>query len=415
MIAMALVVVVLVALGSVLALAEASLSRVSRVRALALQVEGRRHAAALVEIETDPAPHFNAIYLAVMLAQNGSAILVALLATEAWGDAGVVVASVLFTLGYFVVVEALSKTVGILHSDAVALALAPFVLGLARLLWLPTKLLVGLAGLLLPRSDRESVSHEDIRSLADVGAEEGVLRATERAMIHSILKFGDTLVREVATPRPDITALPVGASLETAVDVFLKSGCSRIPVHAGHLDETLGFVHAKDVLRVARDPGTTTLRELLQPIRFVPESRPVAELFRDMQREHAHMAMVVDEFGSVSGLVTLEDLLEEIVGEIEDEHDREEPPVVEVGPGRWRVDAGLSVERMNDLVGATFPKAGWDTVGGLLMGTLGHPPTRGDAVELLGHRMSAERVKGRRVHTVLVERLAAEPGPVAPG
>jgi len=412
MITMAVAVVALVALGSVLALAEASLSRVSRVRALALESEGRRHAAALVRIETDPTPHLNAIYLSVMIAQNGSAILVALLTAQAWGNTGVTVGSILFTLLYFVVVEALSKTVGILHSDGVALSLAPFVVVLARVLWLPTKILVGLAGRLLPKADRESVSHEDLRSLADVGHAEGVIHASEREMIHSILKFGDTIVREVATPRPDIVSLAVNATIEEALDAFLKSGYSRIPVYSGRLDETLGFVHAKDVLRVARDPGPTALRDLLQPIRFVPESRGVANLFREMQREHVHMAMVVDEFGSVAGLVTLEDLLEEIVGEIEDEHDQEEPPMVEVEPGHWRVHAGLSVERLNELVGAEFPRTGWDTVGGLLMGMLGRPPTAGDSVELLGHRVRAERVKGRRVHTVLVERMIGEPGAV---
>lgn len=410
MITMAVVIVALVALGSVLALAEASLSRVSRVRALALQGEGRRHAAALVKVETDPAPHLNAIYLSVMIAQNGSAVLVAVLTARVWGDTGVTVASLLFTLLYFVLVEALSKTVAILHSDSVALALAPFVLVLSRVLWLPTKLLVGLAALLLPRADRASVSHDDLRSLADVGQAEGVIHASERQMIHSILKFGDTLVREVATPRPDITALAVSATLEEALDAFMKSGYSRIPVYAGRLDETLGFVHAKDVLRVARDPGSTTLRDLLQPIRFVPESRSVAHLFREMQRERVHMAMVVDEFGSVAGLVTLEDLLEEIVGEIEDEHDQEEPAMVEVEPGQWRVHARLSVERLNELVGVEFPRTGWDTVGGLLMGMLGRPPAAGDYVEVLGHRVSAERVKGRRVHTVLVERQTTDPG-----
>jgi CBS domain containing-hemolysin-like protein len=404
--------VALVALGSVLALAEASLSRVTRVRALMLQARGLRHADALVRIESDPTPHLNAVYLAVMFAQNGSAILVALAAERAHGEAGVTIASVLFTFLYFVLVEALSKSWGVLRSDRVALALAPFVLVLARVLRLPTAVLVGLARLVLPRGERHPAYEHDIRSLADVGHEAGAIEAMEREMIHSIFRFTDTIVREVMTPRPDVTALPASASVEEAAEAFVKSGYSRMPVHEGRLDDAVGLLHAKDVLRAARLPEPpSTVRPLVQPLRHVPESRPVSALLQEMRRERFHMALVVDEFGAVSGLVTLEDLLEEIVGEIEEEHDREEPPIVPEGPGRWRVAGGCAVARLNETIGARFPAERWDTVGGLLMGTLGRPPKQGDTADLLDHRLTARRVQGRRatqVEVVLLDGVGRE-------
>lgn len=406
MVLMAVAAGALVVLGSVLALAEASLGRVSRVRALVLQAEGRAHADALVRIESDPAPHFNSIYLAVMLAQNGSAVLVALVAERAWGDLGVTVASVAFTLAYFVVVEAMSKTWGVLRSEPVALSLAPFVIILARTLKAPTRLLVGIARRILPRGEAAPPYESDIRSLADLGHEEGAIHAIERRLIHSIFRLTDTIAREIMTPRPDITALPAAATLDEAAAAFVSSGYSRLPVHGGRLDDTVGVVHAKDVLRAMRlDAPPPTVRELIQPIRVVPESKPVPAILQEMQRERFHMALVVDEFGSVAGLLTLEDVLEEIVGEIEDEHDREEPAIVEDRPAKWRVAAGCAVARLNEAIGAQFPSERWDTVGGLLMGTLGRPARPGDSVDLLGYRLRAERVQGRRVTQVQVTRL----------
>jgi CBS domain containing-hemolysin-like protein len=316
----------------------------------------------------------------------------------------VTIASVAFTLFYFVTVEALSKTLGVLHSDRVALVLAPFVIIVARTLWLPTKALTEIAYLLLPRRPSESVSEEDIRSMTDVSHEEGMIETSERKMIHSIFRFGDTLVGEVLTPRPDIMAISARFSLDEALEAFVQSGFSRLPVHEGRLDDTIGAVHVKDVLRASRLPSPpATVRELIQPIRFVPETRRVAELLEDMQRDRFHLALVVDEHGAVIGLVTLEDLLEEIVGEIEDEHDEEEPPVVEIAPGRWRVAGRLPVSRLNETVGVEFPSRDWTTVAGLLMATLGRPPRPGDAVEIQGYRLSAEHVHGRRILRILVE------------
>jgi putative hemolysin len=407
------VVVLLVLFGSVLAMSEAALTRMTRVRALALEDERRRNASMLVRIESDPPQFLNAIYLWVMLAQNGSAILVAILAEHYLGNVWITIASVLFTLLYFLVVEAMSKTFAILHSDRVALALAPVVYWLSRMLYWPTRLLIGIANVLLPgKGLREGpfVSEEEIRAMAEAGHEEGAIEEEEKELIHSIFEFGDTVVREVMTPQPDVVAIEVSRSLEELMDLVIRHGYSRIPVYRDTLNDIVGIVYAKDVLRESRSGRNgRTLMELARPAHFVPESKKVADLLKDMQREKFHVAVVVDEYGSVAGLVTLEDLLEEIVGEITDEYDREEPQVEPAGDGRYRVNARLPVDELNEILEVELPDEEWDTVGGLMMAVLGHLPHQGERVDFEGLRFTAERVQGRRVAKVLVERV--EPSP----
>ena len=405
----------LVALGAVLAMAEASISRMTRVRAAALREEGRRNAALLEAIELDPAPYLNSIYLAVMLAQNGSAILVARLASWFFDDLGITLLSVGFTLAYFIVVEAMSKTFGILHSDRAALALAPVVWVLGRILAWPTRALIGIANILLPGKGLKQgpfVSQQDIRSMAEVGHEEGVIEETEKEMIHSIFAFGDTLVREVMVPRPDIVAVEAHQTVDDAMDVVLNNKFSRLPVFRGDLDHIVGVLHEKDILATLyaaqREKPVT---ELVRPAHFVPETSRAAALLRRMQREQFHMAIVVDEHGSTSGLLTLENLLEELVGNIADEHDVDEELDIErLADGTYRVDASVSIRELNDLLGTDFPRERWNTVGGLMFGVLGTIPTQGESVSLEGWCFTAERVQGRRVTTVLVRPVPAAAG-----
>jgi CBS domain containing-hemolysin-like protein len=401
-------VVFLVMFGSVLAMAESSLTRMTRVRAMALEEEGRRNASRLVRIESDPPEYLNAIYLWVMLAQNGSAVLVAIIAEHYLGNVWITIASVLFTLAYFVVVEAMSKTFAILHSDRVALALSPVVSVLARILRWPTRLLIGIANILLPGKGLRAgpfISEEEIRQMAEASSEEGAIEEEEKELIHSIFEFGDTVVREVMTPEPDIVAVEASSKLDEVLDILLKHGYSRIPVFKDTLEEIVGIVYAKDVLRQIHSGrnGKKTVKDLARKALFVPESKRVAELLKEMQQEQVHVAVVVDEYGAVAGLVTLEDLLEEIVGEIADEYDRAEPQVEPAGDGRFLVNARLAVDELNELLDVELPQEEWDTVGGLIMGLLGRLPSQGESVDLEGLRFTAERVKGRRIAKVLVE------------
>ncbi len=396
----------LVLLGSMLALAEASISRTSVSRAAALVEEGRRNAALLETIEREPARYLNAVYLAVMFAQNGSAILAAIFAEREFGQIGITVASIVFTLAYFVVVEAMSKTFAILHSDRVALALAPFVWFIGRTLSLPTRALIGLANILLPGKGLATgpfVTQAEIRSMTDAGHEEGSINPHEREMIHSVFEFGERVARDVMKPRPDIIALSLDDSLDVAAERMVQHGLSRIPVYRGDLDHVEGMVHAKDVLELFhRGLRQAPLAELLRPVKFVPESKRVAELLREMQRDKVHLAMVSDEYGLISGLVTLEDLIEELVGQIRDEHDRETPELLPLGDGRYRVNAALPIVELNDALELDLPHEQWNTVGGLLFGLAGRIPREGEGVEIGDLRFTVEKVDGRRILTVLM-------------
>jgi CBS domain containing-hemolysin-like protein len=399
-------------LGSLLALAESSLTRMTRVRALSLQEEGRRNAALLVKLETDPPRYLNSVYLSVMIVQNGSAVLVAFLAERTFGGLGVTLATLVFTLLYFVFVEAMAKTFGVLHSARVALLLAPLVYFLGRVLALPTRALIGLANVLLPGRGLKQgpfVSEEEIRSMAQVGSEEGSIEEGEKELIHSIFEFGDTIVREVMVPRPDIVAMEDDKTLRDVQALVLEHGYSRVPVYHEDLDNVVGMVYAKDVLKALHQgKHDAPLSEIVREPHYIPETKKVAELLREMQRDKFHIALVTDEYGSVSGLVTLEDLLEELVGEIADEYDREEPELVPVGDGSYRVSGKASIDDVNDLLNVELPDEEWDTVAGLMLELFGRIPKSGDEVTFEGLTFTAEEVQGRRISKVLI---AMQPDP----
>ena len=404
------IVLVLVVLAFLLAMAEASLTRMTRVRALALREDKRRNADILVKLEEDPAKALNPVYLAVMLAQNGSAILVAILSERYWGSLGVTLISVGFTLLYFVVVEAMAKTYGVLHSDRVALTLSPLVFLLGRLLALPTRALIGLANILLPGKGLAQgpfMSEHEIRSMAEVGHEEGSIEEEEKELIHSIFEFGDTIVREVMVPRPDIIAVEDHEGLRQVQEMVLQHGYSRLPVYKEDLDDVIGVAYAKDVLKALHQGRSNTpLREIVRRAHFVPESKKVADLLKQMQKDKFHIAMVTDEYGSVSGLVTLEDILEELVGEITDEYDVEEPNIEPVGDDRFRVNGRLPIDELEELLDTELPHEEWDTVGGLLMGLIGDIPWQGQSVDFQGVNFKAEKVQGRRIAKVLITRTS---------
>jgi CBS domain containing-hemolysin-like protein len=407
-----IVVLVLVIFGSILAIAEASLTRMSRVRAMALVEEKRRNAVLLEKIEADPPRFLNAIYLTVMLCQNGSAVIVAIIAERTYGGLGVTLVSVGFTLLYFVLVEAMSKTFGVLHSDRAALLVAPLVWGLGRLLAAPTRALIGLANVLLPGRGLKAgpfVSEADLRSMAEVGHEEGSIEREDVELIHSIFEFGDTIVREVMVPRPDVTAIESDKTLRDVQALVLQHGFSRIPVFDDDLDNVVGIVYAKDVLKALHQgKHDMPLRDVVRVAHFVPESKKVADLLREMQKEKFHISVVTDEYGSVVGLVTLEDLLEELVGEITDEYDVEERALEQVSEGVYRVDGKVPIDEVNEVLDVELPDEEWDTVGGLMLGLMGSIPEEGESVDFQNLTFTAEKVNGRRIVKILIRRREDE-------
>ena len=411
MTALWLVVPVLVVIGSLLAVSEASLTRITRVRALSLKEEGRRNAALLEKIEADLSRYLNSVYFSVMLVQNGSAILVAILAehTFAGGDDGwwVALVSAAFTLAYFVFVEAMSKTFGVVHSDRAALLVTPIVYALGRALAVPTRALIGLANVLIPGKGLKQgpFVEEEIRSMAAVGREEGALEHEEARLISSVFDFGDRLVRDVMVPRSEMVAAPVNGGTGRVLDLMLRHGFSRVPVYRGAIDEVVGVVYAKDLLRhLHAGKANVRLEAIMRDPIFVPESNRAATLLKQMQARQIHIALVTDEYGSTAGLVTIEDLLEELVGDIADEYDKSERDYESTDDGGYLVTGRLSISNLNDLMDVELPNDDWNTVAGLIYGLVGAVPTHGTVVATESLLFTVERMQGRRIAQVWVAR-----------
>jgi CBS domain containing-hemolysin-like protein len=407
------VIFVLLAASGVLAMAETSLVRMTKIKAKSLVDEHKRGAGTLARLIENPANFLNPILLLVLICQLVSATLVGIVAEHLFGGLGVLLGIVFEIVVIFVLFEAVPKNWAVLHADRAALISAPIVSALIRfppIRWLSV-VLIGLANLIIGSSgDEEAMRHSyitdsELKAMADVAHEENVIEKDERTFIHSVIDFGDTVTREVMTPRPDMVTVEADVSVRDALEAALGAGYSRIPVEADGIDDIIGIAYTKDLVRAERvgrsaQPG----RDSMRPAKFIPESKEVSDLLREMQEEKFHMAVVVDEYGGTAGLVTLEDLLEELVGDIVDEFDVEEPTVERGEDGSVLVSAAYSVDDADELLDAQLPHGPWDTVGGLMLDLVGRVPDPGDSVEVDGFRLTAVDVRGRRIGRVRIER-----------
>jgi putative hemolysin len=407
-----LVVVVLVAVAALLAMAETALTHLPMSKAIAMEEEGRRGAGILRRLLEGRERVLNPVLLLVVVCHLSAAALVALLANDAFGPLGILLAVVALAVVLFVVAEAAPKTYALQHTARAALLVAPLVGVLARFppVRLVTWALIGVSNLILPGKGRAAgpvVSEEELLALADVAVRADVIEVEERTLIRSIIDFGDTVVREVMVPRPDMTVVSADTSVESAIGTVLARGVSRLPASGEGIDDIVGILHSRDLMKASIEGlGSMPSRSLLRDAHYVPETKRVAELLREMQAEKFHMAIVIDEYGSTAGLVTLEDLIEELVGEIVDEFDLEGPRVEPLPGGDVRVDARMPVDEVNEVLSIELPEGDWDTVGGLLFSRLGHVPSEGEVLDVDGHSLRAERVVGRRIGRV---RISARP------
>ena len=251
-------------------------------------------------------------------------------------------------------------------------------------------------------ADLSELTDEELRSLVDSTPEEGILEQEERKMIYSIFRLGNTLAREIMVPRIDVTTLEVHASLDQSVETLINTGHSRMPVYEENIDNILGLLYAKDLLPVWREGHqNSSLRELLRPAYFVPEAKKVDELLSEMQARRIHMAVVVDEYGGVAGLVTLEDIVEEIVGEIQDEYDQaEESPYQELEGGEFIFQGRVDLDDFNEIMGSHLPRDEADTIGGFIYNRVGRVPTSGENLHVENLILTVDMVSGRRIRKV---------------
>lgn len=407
---------VLVVVAAVVSLADSALSRVSRSRVDDLVKEERRGAARLQRVVEDAASTLNVLLLLRTLCELLATTLVAVVSARSLNSSwqAILLAGGVMTVVDYVVVGVGARTLGRQHPTAVALRTAGLALVLAKLLGPLPRLLILLGNALTPgRGFREGPfsSEAELRELVDLAEERQVIESGERQMIHSVFELGDTLVREVMVPRTDMVWIERSKTVRQALSLALRSGFSRIPVVGDNEDDIVGFAYLKDMAkRVYEDEDRAEkVDEVLRPATFVPDSKPVDELLREMQSKQVHVAVVIDEYGGTAGLVTIEDILEEIVGEIADEYDREAPRIEELDDGALRVHVRMPIDDIEEMYGVTFDLEDVETVGGLLASGLGRVPIPGASVTLQGLTFVAEGAKGRRNRVGSVRISRGEP------
>jgi magnesium and cobalt exporter, CNNM family len=395
-----------------LAASEVAITRMNRVRAVRLVEEKRRGSTQLSRIVDNPAPYLNVVLFLTLLFTIGGSTTATSFAVRHFGNAGEIVATIVMTLLLFIFAEVTPKTFAITRTDRVALFVAPPVHYVGRTLGPLANGLLKLANVLMPGKGLKEgpyITEQELKASAEVASSEGEIEEEEKELIHSIFEFGDTIAREVMVPRPDIVACEDTCTLRDVQTLMLEHGYSRIPVFHEDLDDVVGVVFAKDVLKALHQGRMDMpLSDIVRPAHFVPESKKASDLLKEMQKEKYHQALVTDEYGSVTGIVSLEDLLEELVGEIADEYDVEEPEMVEVGDGVYRVSGKTSIDDVNEMLDTELPDEEWDTVGGLVLDIFGKIPVNGDEQEFQGLKFRAAEVQGRRVATVVISRVPVE-------
>jgi putative hemolysin len=406
-----LVLVLFVGAAAFFAGSEAAIVSVSRISARTFAEKGVPGGARLQKILEDRNRTLTTILIAntfVLLATSG-------FATYLFVELGIPQAPLWSTLITTIVLlifgEILPKTLAVSNSARAALRLAGpltffiwLLTPLTSLLLATTNLIVRIFGGSQPHGPY--VTEDDIKTLVNVGVEQNVLEEGERELIHSIIEFGDTIVREVMTPRTDMIAVPATAPPKRALDLVIADGYSKLPVYDETVDNVVGVVHDRELL-IALANGTiatSSLRTLMRPVAHVPESKRISELLREMQRGKYSLAIVVDEYGGTAGLVTMEDLLEEIVGEIRDEHDEgEEESIRKIAADETIVEAGTNIEDVNAALGLDLPHEDFETIGGYTVGLFGRLPHEGEEIEATeGVRLRVDRTRGRRILAVRI-------------
>ena len=394
--------------------AEMGLSRMTRPKAASLVDKGHRSAKVLVKLVSEPERWINPLLLTVFICQIVQSTLTAIVFDDLLGTWGVVFGVFINVLVFFVFAEAVPKTYAVLYPERAALATARPASALVAfpplrwishgLIWL-TNVIVRGKGL----QKGPFVSEQELLGIVQAAAHDGVVEPEEHLLIESVIEFGDTVAREIMVPRPDMVVADYDATVTEALDIAIDKGVSRLPVLGqGDEDDVVGLAYTKDLMRLEREgKGATFVRDASRAAIIIPENKPVSRLMREMQAQKFHLAIVADEYGAIAGLITLEDCLEELVGEIVDEHDTEEEEIERLSNGDYIVDGGMSVSDLNDLLELNLPDDDWETIGGFLFGTLEHVPAVGEGVDFEGWRFSAFEVEGRRVRRVAVSVVAA--------
>ena len=411
-------VVVLLVLLSLLALAEMSLARISKQKAEALKVDGARRADMLVRLASEPTRWVNPLLLTVNILQTLQATLTGVVANRLFGAPGVVIGVVLNVVVFFIFAEAVPKTYAVLYAVRGATATAPLVSALVAFwpLRVASHLLIRITNLLVKGRDLNEgpfISETEFLGLVDAAAKDSVIEAEEQVMINSIITFGDKVAREVMRPRHEIITVDETDTVADALIVAIEHQFSRMPVirvDDDEIDDVAGTVNTKDLIRLQREGQSAAIvQSVMKPAHVVPEGKYLKELMREMQRSRNHLTIVADEFGAFTGIVTLEDCLEELVGEIGDEHDDADNRFRRQTNGDILIDGTVAVDDVSRHLQVSLSSNEYDTLGGYVFGALGRVPRVNDAVTVSGLRFCVEEIDGRRITIVRHVATAVAP------
>ncbi|MGB0676341.1 MAG: hemolysin family protein [Ilumatobacteraceae bacterium] len=405
---MLLVIIVLLFALIFLAIAEMGLSKMTKPRAAAITEDKPRIEPSLTALVDNPEGWINPLLLMVNVCQTVQATLTGIVAGNLFGGVGVAVGVTLNVIVFFVLAEAVPKTYAVLNPDRAAMIAARPVRALTAFppLRMISEGLIGLTNVLVKGRGLESgpfVSEQEFLGIVEAAAQDEVIEHEERELIESIIEFGDTVAREVMVPRPDMVMVANTATITDALNLGIAHGFSRLPVSGSDEDDIVGLAFTKDLMRAEREGrGDLPVLDLARDVTFIPENKPVARLMREMQDSKFHIAIVADEYGDIAGLVTLEDCLEELVGEIVDEYDAEEHDIERFDDGTLLVDGGLNIGDVADELGIDIPNEDFDSVGGFVFSALERVPEPGDAIDFEGFAFVVESVEGRRVRRVRI-------------
>jgi CBS domain containing-hemolysin-like protein len=390
-----------------------SLSRITKQKAQALLDQGGKRAKIILKLAEDPTKWVNPLLLTVNIFQTVQATLTGIVSGRLFGAPGVAVGVTLNVIVFFVLAEAVPKTYGLVHPvrGATLTALPVNALTSFYPLRMISQGLIKLTNVIVRGKGLAAgpfISEQEFLGIVEAAAQDAVIEHEERELIESVIEFGDTVVREIMVPRPDVVTINDNLTISQAIDIVVEHQLSRLPVLRADdddQDDLVGVVYAKDLIAAERSGrGAESIKTALHAVEVVPEMKPVADLMRQMQQDKFHLAMVADEYGLLAGLVTLEDCLEELVGEIGDEHDEDDTSVQRQPNGDLLVAGVTTIDKLNEILETEISTVDYDTIGGLVFGELGHVPEVGESVSLNELVFRVEELDGRRIQVIRISQ-----------
>ncbi|HHY06652.1 MAG TPA: HlyC/CorC family transporter [Clostridia bacterium] len=403
---------VLLLLSAIFSASETAIFSANKVKIRHLAEEGNRQAVMTRRLLEQPGKSISTILIGNNVVNIGATALATVLAISFFGSSGAGIATIIMSVLILVFGEITPKTLASRRAEDFALRMSHYIYGLGKILSpfiYVFNVFTNTLLRLLDASHKEKhfITEEELRMLVNVGEEEGFIDEDEREMIDSIFEFDDTLVREVMVPRIDIDAIDVEETLENTIKLVLKAGRSRIPVYEQSVDNIIGVIYAKDLLQIFFEPHREKikLKEIMRPAYYVPESKKVRDLFAELRKEKVHMAIVLDEYGGTAGLVTIEDAIEEIVGDIQDEYDREEKAIEKLSDGSFLVDARTPIYEINEVIGIALPDDEFETISGYVFHNLGRLPVEGQIIKVNDLEIKIEQITGRRIGKLRLKKV----------